>query len=100
MGIMSGQVSYAKAKKELTKNSWKSAGLKFMKGMKLASGSTNNLITKMCKRMSDSEAKGDSEREDVDEDGSDDDDSEAFGDLEEELDQAREIIQERDNEIA
>jgi len=97
--IMSGEVSYAKARKELSKNSWKSAGLKFMKGMKL-SGTSNNLITKMCKRMSlsDADAKGDGDGELGNEDKSDDsnsDDEEELDreELEEELEQTREYVQ-------
>merc|ERR1712217_123531 len=34
--LMSGEVTFASARKELVKNQWKTAGLKFMKGMKMA----------------------------------------------------------------
>lgn len=36
MLIMSGQVSYASARKELAKNQWKSAGLKFMRSIEVS----------------------------------------------------------------
>merc|ERR1712151_352448 len=62
--IMSGEVSYTKARKELAKNQWKTAGMKFMKGMKIAKQELA-----MTARKSDGPAKSD--KSDAPEEGGD-----------------------------
>mmetsp|Transcript_35895 Transcript_35895/g.85849 ORF Transcript_35895/g.85849 Transcript_35895/m.85849 type:complete len:722 (-) Transcript_35895:80-2245(-) len=77
MLIMSGEVSYFAARKELAKNQWKSAGLKFMKGMKMQKAfGAKELSNKLLNRMSDDlEAKageeGSEATRDEEEDGED-----------------------------
>jgi len=51
--LSSGQSSYADARKELAKNQWKAAGLKFMKGMKEATAfGTSNLEKSVLRKIS------------------------------------------------
>jgi len=51
--ISSGQISYFEARKELAKNQWKAAGLKFMKGMKEArAGDASNLEKSVLRKIS------------------------------------------------
>mmetsp|Transcript_104246 Transcript_104246/g.290386 ORF Transcript_104246/g.290386 Transcript_104246/m.290386 type:complete len:846 (-) Transcript_104246:100-2637(-) len=51
--ITSGQVSYFLARKELNKNQWKSAGLKFMKGMQMTKAfGAKELVPTLLRRMS------------------------------------------------
>jgi len=122
MLIMSGQVSYFAARKELAKNQWKSAGLKFMKGMKLQHAfGGQDLQNKMLKRMSSApiggldlsklqglaaNKPGKGGRE-----GSSDDDSDSDDDLEDSIEQllksgnfnadsAVEVIRAKDQQLA
>mmetsp|Transcript_20277 Transcript_20277/g.63543 ORF Transcript_20277/g.63543 Transcript_20277/m.63543 type:complete len:869 (+) Transcript_20277:56-2662(+) len=61
MLIMSGQVTYFAARKELAKNQWKSAGLKFMKGMKMQHALGKDLSAKLMRRISSANLGGESE---------------------------------------